>query len=83
MGATVKPSSSELWNGPHHVNAALKKKKNNARSWGKNSFRFVDNRKNQFTTYQLSMYVYEEVCSCIEFPILFFWKVLLINFDDN
>lgn len=77
MGAaTVKPSTLKLWNGPHHVNAALKKWKNNARRVEeKNSFRFVDNRKNQFTTYQLSMYVYEEE-DC--FSAKFCWLILTI-----
>lgn len=52
-----QPSARELWNGPHHVNAALKNGKimpYTRACWGrqeklkKNSFRSVDNRKNQF-----------------------------------
>ena len=83
MGATVKPSTLRCEKDLTTLTRLWKNGKIMLAVEEKNSFRFVDNRKNQFTTYQLSMYVYEEVCSCIEFPILFFWKVLLINFDDN
>lgn len=77
----VSEAVDSLWSCEMDLTALTRlwKMENNAVKEEKNSFRFVDNRKNQFTTYQAS------VCVCMSGN----WKVISeeynkkqINFDD-